>query len=472
MPSDNPKTTYRTSSNDRSENAAAGNNAGAFYGMPKNGSDIPDYSGYGLKPRRAYANTQNTYNRTSRDNFGNAAEQKYKNGSQNKNNGIYPPDSARINGVSDAHTSDNTGYTHTPRQVYRGQRAQGTKNAQGAPGAQFRMAVNNPGQYAQASPNANQYYKGKAAQGANGQRPRGAGSYAGNTASVKGSSSGTRGAQYSSGKNNGRSEPIKRGNPQNNRGSRNRSSPQNRSAMPRRPKSPEVIAAERAERRREARIRRYKTKQHFIIGIKLFLRRAVVTLIMFIIMLCAVATALYLDLNNTIKLSTKSFTYIVGDSTSGRTTSYLRWEQVYMNGTRYLNFNQIAKMCSMTVTGDSNELRFIAQTEAEDCLTVKNGATDVTLNGLPARMEAPAIFSGSTVYLPESFVEFYVDGVSVVYNETKNSITISRETYMDSLGYYHYYDVSFALKAPQTSEPISESSLSYSVKLATESADN
>lgn len=103
-------------------------------------------------------------------------------------------------------------------------------------------------------------------------------------------------------------------------------------------------------------------------------------------------------------------------------------DRIVRDGQYYVNFSYIAEVCSFSVSGDAEQLRYLLRNETDDRLTVNIGSAEVNVSGQSIMMPAPAFaMEDGTLYLPTSFVDAYFDGIRIEVedNEESRLITVS-----------------------------------------------
>ncbi len=100
----------------------------------------------------------------------------------------------------------------------------------------------------------------------------------------------------------------------------------------------------------------------------------------------------------------KRTTYKVGSLDSG--------DELYVNFTLLLNY------CGFYESGNGEEFRYILPSD-ESQFIVKDGSTQVDINGNIIYMTAPAIYKDGNLYLPLSFIDKYIEGITVTVSTKK-----------------------------------------------------
>ena len=84
------------------------------------------------------------------------------------------------------------------------------------------------------------------------------------------------------------------------------------------------------------------------------------------------------------------------------------------NGVLMVCFDDIAKLCEMTVTGSADKKIFYAR-ESDQKIEISDGESMVISNNQPYAMSAPAAVLDRGVFVPLDFVKEYIEGITVEY---------------------------------------------------------
>lgn len=93
--------------------------------------------------------------------------------------------------------------------------------------------------------------------------------------------------------------------------------------------------------------------------------------------------------------------------------------------TIYVNFSALAEYCGFYVSGDGERFRYIlpaADIAEPSQFSVASGSNAVELNGTTHHLPAPAVVSGETLYMPLEFIDYYIEGISVVLDEKDDHV--------------------------------------------------
>ncbi|MBQ8288717.1 MAG: hypothetical protein IJX76_08120 [Clostridia bacterium] len=110
-----------------------------------------------------------------------------------------------------------------------------------------------------------------------------------------------------------------------------------------------------------------------------------------------------------------SYTYKMGmESTAERRLETITYEMgdVGDESVLYINFTALQKYCGFYESGDRKVHRYILPSDCSE-FTVTVNSTRVDLNGSIIHMEAPAVVKGDSLYLPLSFIDHYIGGITV-----------------------------------------------------------
>jgi len=139
-------------------------------------------------------------------------------------------------------------------------------------------------------------------------------------------------------------------------------------------------------------------------------------ILLVIAMLCGASLLLFCGRKDYSGL-TEKIVYTVGDKTVRKQSA----TELIRNGIVYTDMTSVAKMCGMSVSGDSSTVRF---TSAEgEYAVVEDGSVIAVLNGSRFEMQGKAVIGKSAVLLPLSFVEQCVTGVTVSYTHEHDEET-------------------------------------------------
>ncbi len=133
------------------------------------------------------------------------------------------------------------------------------------------------------------------------------------------------------------------------------------------------------------------------------------------------------------------YTYKIGmESTSKRRLKTLTYEMgdVGDSDTLYLNFTALQEYCGFYESGDRKTYRYILPSDRSS-FTVTVDSTRVELAGNIIHMEAPAKVKGDSLYLPLSFIDHYIGGITVenAVSQVKDEETGKTQEVVDEFTY-------------------------------------
>ncbi len=147
-------------------------------------------------------------------------------------------------------------------------------------------------------------------------------------------------------------------------------------------------------------------------------------------------------------------------------------ETVIENGEVYFCFNDLADYIGFYESGSAAEMKFILQNSveasdnasgdgSEEIIVFYTDKWKVSINGQEVNLDLPNKLIGEEIWTSTSFVEDYMNNVSVTYDEKKSEVRFARvkdeENSDDNITVY--LPVSFRLKWAETIEPIEEDPL-------------
>ena len=213
--------------------------------------------------------------------------------------------------------------------------------------------------------------------------------------------------------------------------------------------------AERRRRAEEARIRRIKEqlkrekKKQRKRAFKIFRGRALICLIMFALMAALLAGIFAVAFNSAPDKMSKKITYTYGGAVY-RTASR---ESAFRNGKLYVCFNDVASYLGLSVSGDTEKMKFVFPKDGADGGDEGIGyvrfTTDsrlVEVNGQLIDLPADTFMSGEEVWVSADFISDYMDGLDVTSAKDRVSVSRIRDEAAGDTAEPVYLEVSFALK--------------------------
>lgn len=121
----------------------------------------------------------------------------------------------------------------------------------------------------------------------------------------------------------------------------------------------------------------------------------------------------------------QTYTYRLGmDSTKPANMKKIYYDVGELDGTDelYVNFTVLLKYCEFYESGDGEEFRYILPSDGSQFI-VTDGSTRVDVNGNIIYMNAPAIYTGGSLYLPLDFIDYYIEGITVTVSKKQVKVT-------------------------------------------------
>lgn len=143
-----------------------------------------------------------------------------------------------------------------------------------------------------------------------------------------------------------------------------------------------------------------------------------------------------------------SYYYGVGDKTPSN--------EVKVNRVVYINISEISELCSFTVSGTKASLRFTA--DAGEYAEFTIGSVSAKVNGDIINMEGAALIrENESVWVPLSFGESFIVGMTFEKNDEKKTVKILRNQIPESSEDAPEYEpVTFKIKGSQTLSGVGE----------------
>ena len=117
----------------------------------------------------------------------------------------------------------------------------------------------------------------------------------------------------------------------------------------------------------------------------------------------------------------ETYTYRIGmDSTQTgnlKKTTYKAGE-LDNSDELYVNFTLLLNYCGFYESGNGEEFRYILPSDNSQFI-VTDGSAQVDVNGNIIYMTSPAIYKDGNLYLPLSFIDKYIDGITVTVSTQK-----------------------------------------------------
>ncbi len=183
-----------------------------------------------------------------------------------------------------------------------------------------------------------------------------------------------------------------------------------------------------------------------------------VVFICVLLIICTVSATLFLFkiLNYGEKAETPSSVLF---STEGQRSKY-DYSEIVRDGICYLDFNKIASVCTLSVSGDSDLI--IYSTKNGEQIRFTPRSRSVLINGHPVTASAEILSEGECLWVPLELIRDYFIGLDITVDSGVNedsgkpymNITVSRIEEVDG-----FIDISFVLKFNSTLSGISNESL-------------
>lgn len=180
--------------------------------------------------------------------------------------------------------------------------------------------------------------------------------------------------------------------------------------------------------------------------------RLTVFLAVFLILSLLLAALLFLNFRHNDRQPDTAVTYCIGSE-----KATVAREQAYQGETLMLNFTDLAALCGYSVIGDNLSQTFTGPEPAGETVIFSDGETACQVNGEAHILSAPCVFSDGAVWVPADFVRDYMEGVSCVFDEETQTLTLSRVKYAPGVSdEKEFTDVLFRIRPTAPIDSIGE----------------
>ena len=203
---------------------------------------------------------------------------------------------------------------------------------------------------------------------------------------------------------------------------------------------------------------------------RVFRGRLIIFLIVLVLVIAVAFTALMIHFRRTPDSpdSVGKITYYYG----GAETRIAPPAECAAAGGIYLCFNDLSDYLGMAESGSARQMKFVFPVDGsttatangtgkEEYVVFYSDATKVSINGQDVTLEIPNVIHGEEIWVSKSFVENYMNGLSVAYNQKKGTVTVARikDDERSTESETVYADVSFRLKPSSPISPVEEDPL-------------
>lgn len=188
------------------------------------------------------------------------------------------------------------------------------------------------------------------------------------------------------------------------------------------------------------------------------LTRAILFVVVFALLFALCGGLFYMNLTSSEKESASRYSYVIGDKKYS-----LSYDKAVRDGRVYVNFNDIAELFDLSVTGTADDMKFIVNGDDTETIRFIGGSRSVYVNGTEARLGSESYVSDGNIYVPLDFVNAYLKGVDIKLDSRSHKVTISKiVTNLDEKGKLPngtepvYDNLNFLLKSPLGLKPLDE----------------
>ena len=139
-----------------------------------------------------------------------------------------------------------------------------------------------------------------------------------------------------------------------------------------------------------------------------------------------------------------------------------KYASVFRDGVMYVSMTDIAMLGDLATTGDAEELRYL--TADGQYITFAVGGETAFVNGIRVRLDRATYKEKGMFYVPATFIERYVVGFSITYDDTQEKMTILRNQELNEYAEMDDAPVFFRLFPDEEQPPIPEEELDRLLK--------
>ena len=99
-------------------------------------------------------------------------------------------------------------------------------------------------------------------------------------------------------------------------------------------------------------------------------------------------------------------------------------EKANMDYGLYVGFDELNELCGFSIAGNGDKLTMIIRGTDEYAELFANSSF-LYVNENPVRLSSPVLYKGGKYYIPMEFVDEYVIGIDVVYDDDEEICTVS-----------------------------------------------
>lgn len=165
-----------------------------------------------------------------------------------------------------------------------------------------------------------------------------------------------------------------------------------------------------------------------------------------------------------------SISYTLGtEEYDGYLKTEIRYGTLFRDGVMMLNMNHIAGLCELTTTGDLTQMHFYSRGELGHEVVFHVGTRSAVVNGVPITLAARSVLEGDTLYVSADFFERFAGGLDIVWDEKKESLTITRRVLFTSvLRGDEYAELTFGVEMESYADSIDRSTLDLELQMRIE----
>jgi len=217
-----------------------------------------------------------------------------------------------------------------------------------------------------------------------------------------------------------------------------------------RKRTPEEIAAIKAERKRKAEIERQRIKaekikrrHQMLIELRsafiLFMGRAAITLGCTVVFFAVFVLFFFIGLYSRAPEYEGEYVYRVGIKEDTIYEGVYPASKMIRDGKYYIELLSAADYLDLTITGDADEIRFILRSGGNESVSFLLGSPIVSVNGMKNNLSVPVTRDEDGIWVPIEFFERYCNAIEINVDEENKTIRLSKSITEKSVIYLDEY---------------------------------
>ncbi|HBL83783.1 MAG: hypothetical protein A2Y17_08420 [Clostridiales bacterium GWF2_38_85] len=176
-----------------------------------------------------------------------------------------------------------------------------------------------------------------------------------------------------------------------------------------------------------------------------FTVKLIIFLTFYVLISLAFSGFIVLSLKNSTKTEQVDYLEVIVDEEN---TIKLNADVIYKDNILYIPYEKLDNLCNFVLTGDNNKITLIMSSGIDYVAFYRNSDL-IYIGGSSYRLTSPVLFESDDYYIPLEFIDNYMKGIVVEFDEKKDKYTVMLTQ----------EPLTFVGKFPSTSERVNESTI-------------